>query len=342
MGRLRIAILGCGNIARQVHVPLLRAIAEVEVSVLADPDEQARRAVLAQLPSASGVSDWREAIARPDVDAVLVSLPTQEHAEAAILALRAGRHVYLEKPIALDLDEADRVLAARKAAPARVVSMMGFNYRRNPLVERAAAQLRAGAIGDVHSARTVFTSGLPVTGWRARRDQGGGVLLDLASHHVDLVRHLLGQEVESVFARVRSRQTQDDTASLDIRMQDGCTVQIAVALGSVDEDRIEVIGTLGTLLVDRIRGTDVMRHAPRGGEAGFRVGQLGRPWYRLQKRRSPWQEPSFGPTLAAFVTACRTGASATPDLHDGWHVMQVIDAARRSADMGSVVRIGQT
>lgn len=316
-------------------------MAEVEVSVVADPDEQARRAVLAQVPSARGVSDWREAIALPGVDGVLVSLPTQDHAEAAIRALGAGRHVYLEKPIALDLDEADRVMAARKSSSPQVVAMMGFNYRRNPIVERAAAQLRNGALGDVHSARTVFTSSLPVAGWRARRDQGGGVLLDLASHHVDLVRHLLGQEVESVFARVRSRQTEDDSATLDIRMRDGCSIQTAVALGSVDEDRIELIGTRGTMLVDRMRGTDVRLHAPRGGDAGFPVARLGRPWYRLQKQRSPWHEPSFGPALSAFVAACRTGASASPDLADGWHVMRVIDAARRSADSGSVVRIGQ-
>lgn len=344
MSHLRLAVLGCGSIARHVHLPLLSRRSDVAVVALADPDVASLTAAQALVPTARSFDDWREALAMPEIDAVLIALPTRDHAEAATTSLRAGRHVYVEKPIGMTCEEAMRVVTAWRDSARPLVGMMGFNYRRNPLVVRAAEQLRDGSIGALHSLRTVFTSSLPVSGWRADRAEGGGVLLDLASHHIDLVRHLTGREVVSVSADVGTRTTHDDVASLTLLLDGGIRAQVSVALGTVDEDRIECVGDSGTLCIDRVRATDVVTTSREAGGllASFRPRAIVPSWYSVTKRRAPWHEPSFAPSLEAFVLACRGGTPVTPDLMDGLRALEVVDAARRSAATGRVIALHAT
>jgi myo-inositol 2-dehydrogenase / D-chiro-inositol 1-dehydrogenase len=334
----RVAILGCGAIARAAHLPSILRERDVTVVAVADQDAQNLAAARSLARDARAVAEYRDVLAMPDVDAVIIALPPALHADAAVAALEMGKHVYIEKPLATSLDDAERVVTA--AHGQRLVAMMGFNYRFNPLTQQAKAKIAARAIGDIVAVRTVFsTAARPLATWKQRRESGGGALLDLAVHHIDLVRYLLDADVTSVAATLASVRSEHDSVSLQLGLTTNAGVQIFCSLSSVDEDRIDVYGTNGKLSVDRYGSlrVDVSPATARGalGLAVSRLaGEFGAMSYGAEKRRAPMHDPSFPASIGAFIKSIRDGSAASPSLTDGLRAMQVIDAAERSAATG--------
>ena len=154
----------------------------------------------------SATDDWRVVVDDPDVDIISITTPNKLHCEMALAALEAGKHVYCEKPLALTLDEAERMAAA--ATKARGKTIVGYGYLCNPLFQHARALVRSGAIG-----RPLFFRGvcdedyqadpdLPWT-WRSAKAAAGlGVLGDMMCHLVGMADGLLGP-IESVLADCR-------------------------------------------------------------------------------------------------------------------------------------------
>jgi predicted dehydrogenase len=161
----------------------------------------------------------------------VICLPPHLHAPSAIAAFEAGLHVYLEKPLAPTAEEGARVVEAWRRA--RTVGMMGFNFRFHPQAERIRQRIRSGDVGSPLGVRTVFSivpHELPE--WKRTRRTGGGVLLDLASHHVDLVQHLLDDPVVSVYATTRSLRGEGDHAAVQLMLASGAMAQIFVSSGA--------------------------------------------------------------------------------------------------------------
>ena len=223
--------------------------------------------------------------------------------------------------------------------------MMGFNYRFNPLVQRARARIVAGAVGDPMAIRTVFaTARRAIPAWKKQRDTGGGVLLDLAVHHIDLVRFLLGAEISAVSAEIRSTSSDQDTAFLQLSLTNGAVAQTTCSLSAVEEDRVEIYGGKGKVTIDRYRSLHV-DEAPvtAGGAFGHAVarlmGELRAAPYALEKRRAPLHDPSFPAAMDAFVRSVVARAAGTPSLSDGYRALIVIEAAELSARSGRVVQL---
>lgn len=336
----RVAVLGCGQIARAMHLPALEALPEAEVVAVAEADPARRAEVAAEFPSATPYGDVESLLERSDAEAVVVCLPTALHAEAALAAFDAERHVYLEKPIALDASQGRCVVDA--AWRAGRVGRTGFNFRYNTQVEAARAALRSGRLGDVVAVQTAFSvhpGGRE--GWRAAQGQGGDVLFDLASHHVDLVRFVTGDEVVRVAASVQSRQAEADHATLTMTLASGVRVQTFVSHGSADVFRLDVYGTAGRVTIDRTGApeAEVTAATFEGARAARIRRSLGRlrPQYLL---RSPGHVPSFGRALGAFLGAVRGEADATgATLGDGLASLVVIEAAAEAARSGTEVEV---
>jgi predicted dehydrogenase len=183
------------------HFPQLGVVPEL-VAVADDVPGRAAEAA-AQFGFARAVRDWRELLTDPRVQAVSVTAPNFLHREIGIAVAGSGRHLWIEKPVGLTADDARAVAAAVRAAG--VQSAVGFNYRNAPAVALARQLIGAGDIGRVTHARFHFLSDYAASPagaltWRYERARGGnGVLGDLASHAVDLVRYLLG-DIASVVA----------------------------------------------------------------------------------------------------------------------------------------------
>jgi predicted dehydrogenase len=340
--QLRVGLLGCGAIASYFHLRALRQTAGATLVAAADPDPGARtraqRLVRVPIYERSG-----ELLERSDIDAVVICAPTGVHAELAIAAARSGKHIYIEKPLAANMAEAE--LVADAVAAAGVTAVVGFNRRLHPLCERARDLLDTGRIGRVRAVQMAFCEPAPAGGipaWKQHRDTGGGVLLDLASHHIDLLRWYLRDEVAVVSASVVSDVAEHDGARLDLAFEKGVRAQGYFSFGTGMADQLEFLGEAGTLRVDRYRPAVEVR-----GRRRFGYG-LRRQWidpaprtamWRLYRKVRPGRDPSYGRALRAFVETVNGRPSQLASLSDGLRALEVVLAAERSAVAAAPTRL---
>lgn len=338
MPDLKIGILGCGAVSRYCHAPSLYRLKGVVLSAVADPDGQSRRNVTGNRDIAA--FDDAEAMLRDaELDAVIIALPTDKHADAAARVAQAGKAFYLEKPIAIT--ESDAVLVRNSAANAGVKAAVGFNRRAHPLYQRARQLIHGGAIGEVHGVQTVFSEPAPPGGlpaWKRKRETGGGALLDLGSHHVDLLRWLIDTEVEAVSATVRSIATEDDFASVTMTLANGAHAQSTFTLASAYADHLEILGTTGTLRIERHSASLTLSGPRRFGygrtERSVGTGMRDIVW-RARRIARPAEDPSYLRAMRSFVRHLRNEEPALASLDDGERSLRVILAAEESSRRAS-------
>jgi predicted dehydrogenase len=307
----------------------------VEIAGVADPDPSSREFVAAKAPGVRQYTGYRELIAAGSLDAVVIAVPSQLHRDAAGRAFAAGLAVYLEKPLAASMEDGEAIVeAARRSG---VVCQIGFSMRFNALYRDLRDRVRRGEIGEVLAIRTSWTARWPGDAtWRIDPATGGGALLELASHHVDFLRHLFDAEVEVLAASAWSNRGPDEAGMLLLRLSNGLHAQLLCGYGTVEEDRIEVYGSDGKLVLDRYNSLMVER-IPAAASGGITtsirraVREIAHLSYGLEKRRAPGEEPSFAAAMSAFLDAVRHGRPATPSLDDGLAALRVVDAARAKA-----------
>lgn len=343
MDPLRIGLIGCGHMGRLVHLNNLRRLSKVEVVAIADPDAKQREAASQCVPRATAFADYHELLERSQIDAAVVCLPNALHAEAATATLQSGRHLYLEKPLAINLDDGRRLLQTWRQSGR--VAMIGFNYRFNPLHQQVRRHLQSGSIGELVSVRSIFsTAPHRDPEWKRKRQTGGGALLDLASHHVDLVRFWFDQPVIEVRASVSSQRAEGDAATLDLKLANGLAVQSLFSTSSVNEDRFEIYGRTGKLSLDRYNSWAVEISGSTRRSLPFHLfrealNSIPRSRFAMSKLLAPANEPSFASALAHFVLAARNGEPASSDFDDGFQSLAVIIAAEESARTGLPVAL---
>jgi myo-inositol 2-dehydrogenase/D-chiro-inositol 1-dehydrogenase len=320
-----IGVLGCGGIASYYHLPILAAHPSVRIVAVADPAPGARERARAIVPEAAAEADPRAVLARADVDAVVVCAESGRHADLACAAAEAGKHLYVEKPLAVTLADGRAAVAAVRAA--QVSATMGFNLRSHPLHQQAHGLLGDGAVGQVRAVRAIFhepARGSRMPEWKRRRATGGGALLDLASHTVDLLRWHLGGEVAGATATLASQKTEHDSARLRITMASGVEADLDCRLGTTRADVFEVEGTLGTMRIDRYGDTLSLVGAPQPLKP-LKERIRG----RLALRPSP--DPSFRLALGAWIDGLLGADVELPTLDDGLKSLEVVLAAEQTA-----------
>ncbi|MFI8889827.1 Gfo/Idh/MocA family protein [Streptomyces paradoxus] len=275
-------------------------------AVICGRDATAVRAAASRHGWASTETDWRALVERDDVDLVDICTPGDSHAEIALAALAAGKHVLCEKPLANTVEEAtSMVLAAEEAYARGQVAMVGFNYRRVPATAQARRMVAEGRLGRLRHVRVTYLQDwlvdpqFPLT-WRLRREQAGsGSLGDLGAHIVDLAQYLVGEPLAGVSALtetfVRERPlptgatsglsavtsagtgqvTVDDAALFTARFPSGALASFEAtryATGRKNALRIELNGERGSLAFDLERLNELSFHdaTEPGSEAGFR------------------------------------------------------------------------
>jgi predicted dehydrogenase len=263
------------------------------------------------------------------------------HVEAACAAFAAGRHVYLEKPIATTLEGGRRVLEAWRSSGA--VGMTGFDQRFEPSIVALRREVLGGGVGAPTGARLAMGSGRrDGPEWKRSRATGGGVLLDLGSHMADLTRFVLGEEVEEVCASVGTVMADQDTASFSMSLTSGRLAQAWVTLAGIMESRVEVMGERGMLVADRYAGT--LRFLPlepawsRVARAREGVARLGRDSRALFEVARPLAlGTTYRAALEAFAAAVTAGKPTSPDIEDGFRSLTIVLAAEESARTGRAV-----
>jgi predicted dehydrogenase len=341
---LRVGVIGCGTIAYWAHLRVLARITGVELIAGADPDPRARESA-ARLVKKPMFERAEYIFARGDIDAVVIAAPTHLHHTLAIEACAARKHLFLEKPLAISAEEGRRVLAA--AEKAGIVAMMGFNRRFHPVIEQAREIIAQGGLGKIHAIQTV-ASEPPPTGkipeWRQRRASGGGVLLELGSHHIDLLRWLLDDEIACVEAHIVSDLSDDDSAWLRMTTLQGAEVQSYFSFRTGMADWIELYGERGTLRIDRARPTAelwIARLLGYGARRGRRMPRITNARWRIGRLIRPSFDPSRRRALELFVAIAQGQSRHAPRLEDGMRSLEVVLAAEKSARDGYPVSPGR-
>jgi predicted dehydrogenase len=276
------------------------------LAVICGRDKTAARAAADRHGWAAVETDWRALISRDDVDLVDICTPGDSHAEIAVAALAAGKHVLCEKPLANTVAEAETMTRAAEEAYGRGrLAMVGFNYRRVPATALARRMVADGRLGTLRHVRVTYLQdwlvdpGFPLT-WRLRKElAGSGALGDLGAHIVDLAQYLAGERLAGVSALtetfVRERPlpggpgsgltampaagtgtvTVDDAALFTARFTSGALASFEAtryATGRKNALRIELNGERGSLAFDLERLNELWFHDATGPgtEAGFR------------------------------------------------------------------------
>jgi predicted dehydrogenase len=372
MQNYRVGLIGSGFIGR-AHAIALQGVGAVfpEIAapvceLLADRDEIHAVNAAASLGFRRATGDWRRLVADPAIDIVDICAPNYLHREMALAAIAAGKHVWCEKPLALDAKEAQEVADA--AARARVTHLVGFNYSCNPLIRLARAMVEAGELGTVtgFSGRYfedyMADPAVPHS-WRCERRLAGlGALADLGSHLVDMAEFLLGP-IESVFARLETVHPQrrvpvtgallpvenEDVARGLIRFADGVggSFEISrIATGFKCGLAFSVFGTAGSLSFDQERMNELRVYSAddTAGRRGFRTILAG-PEHPDYGHFCPAPGHGLGindlKVIEArnLIRAIADGVPARPGFEVGLRVQRVMDAMERSHASGAWQRV---
>lgn len=325
-GVLGVGVIGCGRAAVELHLPALARLPDLRVTALCDSDSE-RLARMAQGADVSRHADYRDLVADPRVDVVLIAVPAPGHPAALLAALAAGKHAYLEKPLALDLDQADRMVSAAGSAAGRTV--LGFNLRSHRLVRAARACIRSGALGRVLALRTVLVGGLKDRqAWQRSRPEGGGAVYELGSHHFDLWRFLLDSEVAEVSAQILSQGADDSTVAVTARLDNGTLATSLLALYGSAVHEVDVIGDRAALRFSLYRG-DSFEIQPAGRVSRLTTWLRALPAAARAARRGGDYLDSYRVHWMRFAEHLR-GGEAPATIDDGRRSLQAVLAAFQS------------
>lgn len=189
--KVRMAVIGTGQIAQSAHIPNLKAHPDVELVALCDAVKERAQRVAQSYGIEHAYDDYRKLLGREDIDAICIALPTNLHAEVTIAALNSGKHVLCEKPPARNAEEAQRMAEASERNSRVLMYALQWRYRADSKFAKEIVEM--GKLGDVYYGRSICLRrrGAPL-GWFASREAGGGALIDIGVHLIDLGWWLMG------------------------------------------------------------------------------------------------------------------------------------------------------
>ncbi len=248
--RIRYGIIGLGSFAERAIAPAIRQSRNSELVAIQKRSPDAAREAAARLEAAHAFTSPDALVACPDVDAVFIASANVAHAPETIIAARAGKHVLVEKPMAMNVAEADAMIHACRTAGVKL--MVGHMVRLSPVITRMKELIRDGRIGEIRTVRSefIYDARLSKRAWLFdQKAAGGGPLFDIAVHCLDTIRFLLGDEVVSVRAHLEPPPTSDrteSTAHLSLRFSRGVLATIVTSYEApFRRSLLEVTGTDG-------------------------------------------------------------------------------------------------
>jgi myo-inositol 2-dehydrogenase / D-chiro-inositol 1-dehydrogenase len=332
---VRVGVIGTGRIGRIHTTNLMRRIEGATVAAVADPFVDNAREWLDPLGVPEIHKDYKAVLGNPEVDAVYVCSSTDTHAQIVEEAAAAGKHIFCEKPI--DLDVAKVRGALEKVERAGVTMMVGFNRRFDHNYAALQAAVAAGEVGQVHLVK--ITSRDPQPPPIDYVKVSGGLFLDMTIHDFDMARFLSGSEVTAVSAAGTVLVSNEigaagdiDTAVITLWFENG-------AIGVIDnsrqavygyDQRAEVFGSKGMVRTENDTETRVIRTTAEGPRSDKPL------WFFLERYAEAYARES-----EAFVRALREGTTPPTTGADGLAPMLIGGAARKSLEEKRVVTIAE-
>ncbi|MDX0407255.1 gfo/Idh/MocA family oxidoreductase [Sinorhizobium medicae] len=340
---------------------------ELDLVSVADVTVEGAEAARGRLGFRKATTDWRDLLIDPEIDVIDITTPNLLHKEMALAAIAHGKHVYCEKPLAPTVaDCAEMVAAAEKAG---VVTQLGFNYLKNPLIFLARDIIESGEIGEIRSFRGVHAEDFMADrtvpwGWRLDPRSGGGALADIGSHMIACMRHLVGP-VRSVLAdsvihvaerplargATETRAVEvDDVTRAFVRFESGASGSFEanwIATGRKMQHDFEIYGSKGSIVFTQERLNEIKIYYAGDDirSRGFRTIWAGpeHPPYGAFCV-APGHQIGFNDLKAIEVHECleaiANGVRTSTDFREGYEVQKVLSATYHSARTNAWVEIG--
>lgn len=348
MGTIGVAMIGCGGIALQNHIPGVGLCPGAKVVALCDAVPTVLERAKQRTGIGRGFTDYRQAIAADGVDAVIVATPNVSHAEIVLAAIEAGKHVMCEKPMAMTLADARRMLGAAEARGVR--HMTAFTYRFVPAMRYMAHLVKAGHVGRPYHFRAQRFQdwGDRNLAWRQVKALAAtGELGDMLSHRIDFAHLLVGKITRLVahlkqFVPIRGGEASDldDWVSILADFESGATgvwesskLATGRGEGGRSPDVCEVNGSEGTLIYQMNRPHEIQ--VGRKGGAGLETVAV--PEEFLKPAGSPRDVRAGDPVIAfrwdqdfEFIDAIQSGRPCVPSFREGVQAQAVMEAAVKS------------
>jgi predicted dehydrogenase len=329
---LGFALIGCGGMGKS-EARILAQVPRARLVAVCDVSEAAAREFGAEM-GVPALTDHREALARPDVGAVLVATPNGLHTQIVLDACAAKKHVFCEKPFAFTVAECDAMMAASETHGVKL--MVGHVLRLLPLFQRAIDVFDSGVLGKPIAAQITRIGWLgdPKARYRLTKQLTGGLLYDITVHEIDLLHRLCGR-VESVYAllenHVQKQLDYEDVAQIQLRFRSGASGHLFASLAS------PLGGSNGTIVGDK--GT--LRYDHGAGQISYRrVGESGELEETVQETVTRADgENGYLRELRSFTEWVLDGTEPLLTAREGRAAIQVAEAAYRSAETGQVVKI---
>ena len=327
---VNIGLLGAGRIGL-THARAVSGIPSARIAAVFDPIEAAARAVMELTGARRATVD--EIMADPAIDAVIIATPTNLHADQVEQAARAGKAIFCEKPIDLDLARVRVCLKVVRETGTRM--QIGFNRRYDRDFVELRAQIVGGAVGDIELVQITSRDHAPPPIGFVKRS--GGIFRDMMIHDLDMARFLVGEEFVEVFATgsvlidpAIGDAGDVDTASATLKTASGKIVVITTNRRATygHDQRAEVHGSKGMASIGNKRATSVSI----ADDNGYRMEPL---LYSFMDRYAD----AYRAELTAFAAALASGEALTPNGEDGLRALELADAALRSMESGRLVHL---
>ena len=352
-----IGVIGAG-FARTTQIPGFKNCEGARGVVIASAHREHAVEVAREFDIPHVADDWRGVIERDDVDLVSIVTPVVTHHEITLTALRAGKHVLCEKPMAMNAEEAQEMMEL--AREKNLLALIDHELRFLPGRQKAAELIRRGDVGELWHARCLFRSGQradPNRPWNWWSDvrQGGGALGAIGSHIVDAFRWLLNTEVSEVFGQLSTHVpkrkdqsgtvrevTTDDEANLLLRFDGDSSVltgnaSLSMVQAGASAHVVEIFGSEGAVKVD---GNGYVWSAKRGDTEWTSI-EIDRGYLAPGMAEGGWSRgfTAFSKKIVDALREGRTTIEGAATFEDGYRTQLVLDAARRSDQKGCWTRV---
>jgi UDP-N-acetylglucosamine 3-dehydrogenase len=341
MEMIKVGVIGCGSIAKHRHLPEYHLNGKTEIMAVCDIVEE-RAMDMAALYHAEAYSSYEDLLENPEIDAVSVCTPNYLHAPISIAALKAGKHVLCEKPMAVSVEEAESMIEAARKYGKKL--MIGHNQRFVPSHQKARAFIASGEAGKVYSFRTAFGHGGP-EGWSAdgkdswffRKSEAFiGAMGDLGVHKADLIRYLLGEEITQAGAFVEASSKEnsdvDDTAVCILKTESGVIGTLAASWSYVSkEDNSTIIYAENAILRLEDDPVNSLVIQYRNGETlKYELGGI-------QTNEEGRQTQSQ--VISAFIDSIIEDKEPPVSGEEGLRSLRVVLSALESGQSGKIVKL---
>ena len=334
--KVKWGVIGAGGIADRRTMPGMMLAKNAELIAVMDVNEKIIGGLKEKYHAKYAYTNADELIANPEIEAVYIATPVFCHAEQSVKAAQAGKHILMEKPIAMTVEQCREVI--EKADAAGVLSACGFMMRFGALNMKMKELMDKGILGQVVSSKAQFTCWYPdmPNCWRQKKVQGGGgAFVDMGVHCIDLIQHILNTKVDKVSALIDTKTFQyevDDSAGVLMHLENGANAYVEANFNIPDKAakwRLEFYGTKGCMIAhDTIHQLDTgsVEVTLEDGSVLNVAADFGNMYTR---------------EIESFSDSVLNGTPVQVPLKDGLQVQQIVEAAYYAAENEKVVRLNE-